>query len=243
VDNVHSKIVRLPTSGARAAAEQVAYRSLRYRCGMELCIDRARKPRAALLLAHGAGAGMGTPFMVDLARALAAAGVSVARFEFAYMAARADGRRLPPDRMPALEARYTEAVALVKRKLRAPLFVGGKSMGGRVATRIADAVGARGVLAYGYPFHPPDKPDTLRVEHLTTLRVPCLIVQGTRDPFGTPSEVAGYPLGARVAVHWLADGDHSFVPRMRSGRTNAQNLQEAVDVSVHFVTQVLSGRT
>lgn len=208
---------------------------------IEFRVDAARKAKALVLMAHGAGAGMDTPFMEQLAHGLAAQGMRVMRFEFAYMAARRQGVRRPPERMPALEARFLEALADTRSKL--PLFVAGKSMGGRVATRIADRVGARGVLAYGYPFHPPKQPDQLRVEHLTTLATPCLIVQGTRDPFGTPDEVARYPLGAQVKVHWLADGDHSLVPRKRSGRTSAQNLQEAITVSTEFVTAVLSART
>jgi hypothetical protein len=206
---------------------------------IDLLIDAPKKARAVLYLAHGAGAPMDTPFMSTLAEGLAAEGVRVVRFEFAYMAARRAGTRRPPERMPALEAYFLSAI----RRSRLPLFVGGKSMGGRVATRIANSVGARGVLAYGYPFHPPKQPAQLRVEHLGALRAPCLIVQGTRDPFGTPDEVARYPLGAQVRVHWLDDGDHSFVPRKLSGRTSAQNMREAIAISAQFVTTVLSERT
>ncbi|HEY6878177.1 MAG TPA: alpha/beta family hydrolase [Polyangiales bacterium] len=208
---------------------------------IEFRVDAARRAKAVVLLAHGAGAGMDTPFMAALARGLSEQGARVLRFEFTYMAARRHGARKPPERMPALEARFLEAIAAAKSKL--PLFVAGKSMGGRVATRIADRAGARGVLAFGYPFHPPKKPDQLRVEHLQTLAAPCLIVQGTRDPFGRPDEVAHYQLPANVDVHWLADGDHSFVPRKASGRSSAQNLHEAITVSAQFVTGVLSGRT
>lgn len=210
---------------------------------MELRIDRAKKARALLLLAHGAGAGMDQPFLLHIAQGLAQHGITVVRFEFAYMAARREGRRLPPERLPALEARFTEAVAAVKTKK--PLLLAGKSMGGRIATRVADVLKVRGVLAYGYPFHPPQKPSQThhRVEHLSHLATPCLIVQGTRDPFGTPSEVAAYPLAPTLRVHWLEDGDHSLVPRKQSGHTSAAHMREAIEVSAQFVTQVLSGRT
>jgi uncharacterized protein len=208
---------------------------------IEFRIDAPRKARAVLLLAHGAGAGMDTPFMAELASGLAARQIRVLRFEFAYMAARREGARKPPERMPVLEQRFVEAVKAARARL--PLFVGGKSMGGRVATRVADRVGAAGVLAFGYPFHPPQKPSQLRVEHLTSMVTPGLVVQGTRDPFGTPEQVAHYPLPNTLRLHWLADGDHSFVPRKLSGRTSSQNLQEAIEVSAEFVTAALHHRT
>jgi predicted alpha/beta-hydrolase family hydrolase len=204
-------------------------------------VDAPRKPRAVLLLAHGAGAGMDTPFLEDLAAGLSREGIKVLRFEFAYMAARRTGTRRPPERMPVLEERFLEAVAQARARL--PLFVAGKSMGGRVATRVADRVGARGVLAYGYPFHPPKKPTQLRVEHLTKMTTPCLVVQGTRDPFGTPDEVLTYALPSTLRVHWIGDGDHSLLPRKQSGRTSGQNMREAIEVSANFVTTALSART
>jgi predicted alpha/beta-hydrolase family hydrolase len=184
---------------------------------------------------------MDTPFMAQLAAGLASAGIRVLRFEFTYMAARREGVRRPPERMPALEEHFVAAVKQARARL--PLFVAGKSMGGRVATRVADVVGARGVLAYGYPFHPPQKPTQLRVEHLTSLRTPCLVVQGTRDPFGTPEEVSTYPLPPTLRVHWVADGDHSLLPRKQSGRNHAQNMREAIEASAEFVTRALREHT
>jgi uncharacterized protein len=204
-------------------------------------IDAPRRARAVLLLAHGAGAGMDTPFLGELASGLAAHGIRVLRFEFAYMAARRAGARKPPERMPVLEERFLAAVRAARPRL--PLFVGGKSMGGRVATHVADRAGAQGVLAYGYPFHPPKKPAQLRVAHLAAMTTPCLVVQGTRDPFGTPDEVVDYALPSTLRVHWIGDGDHSLSPRKQSGRSAAQNMKEAVDVSAEFVTQALSART
>jgi predicted alpha/beta-hydrolase family hydrolase len=154
------------------------------------------------------------------------------RFEFPYMdQLRRTQKRAPPNRMPVLEESFERVLA----GLPEPAFIGGKSMGGRVATHIADRVEARGVVVLGYPFHPPGQPDKLRVEHLRTLRTRCLIVQGTRDPLGTPAEVAHYPLAKKTRLEWLADGDHSFVPRRSSGRTLEQNLAQAVSAIVRFM--------
>jgi len=172
--------------------------------------------------------------MASIAAGLAAERIAVVRFEFPYMQRRrALGRRGVPDPMPALEAAFV-AVAGAFRK-RARLFVGGKSMGARVAAHVAGGLGARGVVALGYPFHPPNRPDKLRIEALRALEVPCLVVQGTRDPFGTREEVLSYELPAHVRLSWVDDGDHSLVPRRASGRTEAQNLAEAVRASARFL--------
>jgi len=186
-----------------------------------------------IVLAHGAGAPMDDPFLEAIAGGLAARGLRVARFEFPYMAARrATGARRGPDRAPVLLATWRAAVAALGGG--GALVIGGKSMGGRIASMIADLVGARGLVCLGYPFHPPRKPEQLRTAHLATLRTPTLIVQGTRDPFGTPDEVAGYALSRAIRVAWIEDGDHSFVPRKASGRTRAQNVQAAVDAVAAF---------
>jgi hypothetical protein len=208
-----------------------------------MIIDRAPSCRATLVLAHGAGAPMDSPFMEAIAQGLVAHDVTVVRFEFPYMdARRRTHRRAPPNRMPVLEQTFEQVVRSILSP-RAPasvataqgLFIGGKSMGGRVATHIADRLGARGVIALGYPFHPPERPDKLRTEHLQTLRTRCLIVQGTRDPLGTAAEVATYPLSKKVRVAWIEDGDHSLVPRRQSGRTVEQNLAEAVTRVARFI--------
>lgn len=187
-----------------------------------------------LVLAHGAGAPMDSPFMESIARGLAGRGVRVARFEFPYMRARRqEGRRPPPDRQPVLEESWRSAVDALGGG--SSLVIGGKSLGGRMASRIADLVEARGLVCMGYPFHPPGRPERLRTAHLHRLRTPTLIVQGTRDPFGTPQEVAGYELSPAIRLVWLEDGDHSFKPRKRSGRTLEQNLAEAADAVAAFV--------
>lgn len=171
--------------------------------------------------------------MEFFARGLANAGYRVVRFEFPYMAARrADGSRRPPDRPDVLLDCWR---SMIDRLSPQRLVIGGKSLGGRMASMIADDAGVRGLLCLGYPFHPPGQRQKLRIAHLQALRTPALIVQGTRDPFGTPEEVATYVLAPSVKVHWLADGDHSFAPRRSSGRTERQNWDEALSQIVVFL--------
>ena len=189
-----------------------------------------------IVLAHGAGAPMASEFMNELAQGLAAGGMRVVRFEFPYMARlRSEGKRSAPDRMPVLERTFKDVLAQLGDP--ASWLIGGKSMGGRVATRIADAVGVRGVVAYGYPFHPPKKLEQTRTEHLADLRTPCLFLQGTRDPLGSREEVAGYVLSDAIRCTWLEDGDHSFEPRKSSGRTFRQNLEQAIAATLEFARQ------
>jgi predicted alpha/beta-hydrolase family hydrolase len=189
-----------------------------------------------VVLAHGAGAPMDTPFMNAMARGLAACGLRVARFEFPYMRHRREtGESKPPDREPVLLAAWRAAI----EALGGPedLVIGGKSMGGRMASLIADEAGVRGLVCLGYPFHPQGRPDRLRVAHLADLRTPTLIVQGTRDGLGSREEVEGYTLSPRIRIVWLPDGDHSFKPRSSSGRTERQNLEEAVAAVAEFAAR------
>ena len=191
--------------------------------------DGPEDARNRVVLAHGAGAGMQEAMLAAVAGGLAARGIRVARFEFPYMALRrSDGVRRGPDREPVLLATWRAAIAALGDP--ATLVIGGKSMGGRMASRVADESGVRGLVCLGYPFHPPGKPAQLRTAHLETLRTPALVVQGTRDPFGTPDEVAGYRLAPSIRVHWIEDGDHSLAPRKASGRSKQQTWAEAVDV-------------
>ena len=190
-----------------------------------------------LLLAHGAGAPLDSPFMNTIADKIAAAGIEVVRFEFEYMAKRReDGTRRGPDRAPKLIARFEEALSLVGPP--AEVIIGGKSMGGRIASMIADEIGVAGVVCLGYPFHPPGKPERLRTAHLETLKTPTLIVQGTRDRLGTEGEVATYALSPSIELAWMGDGDHSFKPRKKSGRTLEQNLEAAADAVVALSRRV-----
>lgn len=186
-----------------------------------------------VVLAHGAGAGMRHPFMASVAAGLADRGLSCVRFEFAYLAE----RRGRPDPQTTLQRRWHEVIEALGGG--ANLVIGGKSLGGRIASQIADAAGVRGLACLGYPFHAPGQPATpARIAHLGALRTPTLIVQGTRDPFGTPDEVATYSLSPQIRVLWLEDGDHSLAPRKRSGFTTDGHLATALDAIVELVRRV-----
>ncbi len=184
----------------------------------DFLFDGPPDAETTLLLAHGAGAPLASPSLSALAAALAAQGFRVARFEFAYMASRrGPGGREPPPRAETLIPEYRAAIADLAPTGR--LVIGGKSMGGRVASLLADEAHAAGdvagLLCLGYPFHPPDKPAQTRTRHLENLRTPCLICQGTRDPFGTEADVATYALSDRIEILWLPDGDHDLKPRKK----------------------------
>jgi predicted alpha/beta-hydrolase family hydrolase len=186
-----------------------------------------------IALAHGAGAAMDTPFLNAFAAGIAQEGIRVVRFEFPYMAERRHtGKRRPPDREPVLRETWLKVVGELGPKR---LVIGGKSMGGRIASMIADEAGVAGLVCLGYPFHPVGKPDRLRVEHLRTLSTPALIVQGTRDQFGSHEEVAAYELSSAIRVQWVEDGDHDLKSRKASGRTQHQNWDSAIAEVVAFV--------
>jgi predicted alpha/beta-hydrolase family hydrolase len=168
-------------------------------------------------------------------------GVRVLRFNFPYMAARElDGRKRPPDRQPKLLAAYQEAIAAALKQgaVAERLIIGGKSMGGRIASMLAQEMGVAGLVCLGYPFHPPGRPAKLRTEHLKTLTVPTLICQGERDAFGGRDEVAEFALSNAIELCWLPDGDHSFRPRKKSGHTAEENLQRAIRGVVSFMGQL-----
>jgi hypothetical protein len=210
----------------------------------DLLFDGPEDAPTTVVLAHGAGAPMDTPFMNSVARGLASgSGVRVVRFEFPYMRARRETRRDSvrglagrgaPDREAILRNSWKEVVERLGGGER--LVIGGKSMGGRIASMVADEVRARGLVCLGYPFHPPGRPEKLRTKHLETLETPALILQGTRDAFGTPEDVAGYALSPAIRVVWLEDGDHSWKPRASSGRTEAQNMADALAAMREFLT-------
>jgi predicted alpha/beta-hydrolase family hydrolase len=174
--------------------------------------------------------------MNAVAAGIAKEGFRVLRFEFPYMHARREGKRKPPDRGPVLEETWREAIreAAGKKGAKA-VAIGGKSMGGRIASMVADEAGVAGLVCLGYPFHPPGQPDKLRVAHLKQLMTPALILQGERDAFGTREEIARYPLSKKIRISFLKDGDHSFKPRASSGRTEKQNLDEAVALVSGFL--------
>ncbi|MCZ4094668.1 alpha/beta hydrolase family protein [Sinorhizobium psoraleae] len=197
--------------------------------GEKFLFDGPDDAPVTILLAHGAGAPMDSASMTATAKALADAGLRVARFEFAYMAARrtSEGRK-PPPRAETLKPEYKAAIAALGAT--GPLVIGGKSMGGRVASMIADDLHSSGkiagLLCLGYPFHPPTKPEQLRTKHLVDLKTPTLICQGTRDEFGTREDVAGYTLSDAIEILWLEDGDHDLKPRKSvSGFSAADHLK------------------
>jgi len=200
----------------------------------DLLVDGPADAALTLVLAHGAGAPMDSPFMATVAAGLAARGHRVVRFEFPYMAGRRHGGgRRPPDRQPVLLESWREALTAVGPTDR--LAIGGKSMGGRMASLLAADAGVLGLVCLGYPFHPPGRLDKPRVEHLTELEVPTLIVQGTRDPFGSVEEVAAYRLAPAIRIAWIADGDHDFKPTRASGRDHAETLHQAIDATDMFL--------
>jgi len=205
-------------------------------------IDGPADAPLRLLLAHGAGAPMDSPFMAAMATGLAERGWQVLRFEFPYMAKRRlSGRGSAPDRLPKLLEAFREQVALAGEG--APLLIGGKSMGGRIASLLVDELahshGVRGCLCLGYPFHPPGKPDQLRTDHLAALATPTLILQGERDSFGKRGEVEGYRLSPQIQLQWIAYGDHSFKPTRSSGLSEEQTLAAAVACSHGFLAELL----
>lgn len=194
-------------------------------------------PKAAaitLVLAHGAGGPMDSPFMETIAEGVAKAGIRVARFEFPYMRRRREtGKGGAPDPGPALVQSWRDTIEKLGGGKR--LAIGGKSLGGRIASMIADETGVRGLVCLGYPFHPPGKPEQTRTRHLAQLRTPALILQGTRDAFGKPEDVRRYELSRPIRIEWLEDGDHSFKPRARSGRTETDNLSVAITYIAEFI--------
>lgn len=208
-----------------------------------MLIDGPANPRARFLFAHGAGAPMDTSFMDAITTGLSAAGIQVIRFEFPYMSKRRDdGKRRGPDRMPVLLKTWRTILAGLT-PLDAPTLIGGKSMGGRAAATLAAEPDSDaridGVICLGYPFHPPAKPEKTRLEPLRHAHRPTLIVQGERDRFGNPQDVESYALGAPIEIVWIPDGDHSFVPRKSSGRTEDENIGHAVRHVTAFIERMI----
>jgi len=204
-------------------------------------ITGPKDARVRFLCAHGAGKGMESPFLDTVADLLGERDIAVWRFEFGYMAARRDsGSRKPPPKAERLMDEYRAAVAELPRG--GSVLIGGKSMGGRVASLVADELFGLGRIAglvcLGYPFHPPNKPEKLRTAHLEALGCPALIVQGERDPFGTRAEVEAFRLSSAIRLHWADDGDHDLGPRGASGFTRKGNLTAAADAIAAFATVV-----
>ncbi|MFN1266530.1 alpha/beta family hydrolase [Pseudomonas lundensis] len=183
-----------------------------------------------LILAHGAGAPMDSQWMAEMAERLAVRGVNVLRFEFPYMAQRRrDGGKRPPNPQPVLLECWREVFSEVRRHVAGPIAIGGKSMGGRMASLLADELGADALVCLGYPFYAAGKPEKPRVAHLAHVKTPTLIVQGERDALGNREAVEAYTLSPAIEVHWLVAGDHDLKPLKASGYSHAQHLEAAAD--------------
>lgn len=205
--------------------------------------DVARQPAAGealtLILAHGAGAPMDSAFMNDMAARLAGHGVNVLRFEFPYMAQRRlDGGKRPPNPAPKLLECWREVYAQVRPHVAGRLAIGGKSMGGRMASLLADELGADALVCLGYPFYAAGKPEKPRVAHLAQLRTPTLIVQGERDALGNRAAVEAYALSAAIELYWLAAADHDLKPLKASGLTHEQHLEATAQKVAGFLHQL-----
>ena len=191
-----------------------------------------------VVLAHGAGAPMDTAFMTFFAVGIAAAKLRVARFEFPYMAARRlTGKKKPPDRAPILLQCWRDVIAEIK----GPVVIGGKSMGGRMASLVAadePPESVVGLLCLGYPFYGAGRKDKPRIAHLANIAVPTLICQGTRDPMGDREAIGALRLQKNIRLHWAEDGDHDLKPRKVSGRTQEQNWREALDAATAFLARL-----
>ena len=191
---------------------------------------------ATLILAHGAGAPMDSEWMTDMAGRLAALGVNVLRFEFPFMAQRrVDGGKRPPNPAPKLLECWREVYGLVRLHVAGPLAIGGKSMGGRMASLLADELGADALVCLGYPFYAVGKPEKPRVEHLAGLKTRTLIVQGERDALGNREAIEGYLLSPEIEVFWLVAGDHDLKPLKVSGFTHEQHLASAAEKVAGFL--------
>lgn len=207
-----------------------------------LSVYRSDRAAAGLVLGHGAGGGQQSRFMVEAARAFAVRGITTATFDFPYMTA---GRSVP-DKTPVLEASWRSAIEAAHAHAAfqgLPLFIGGKSMGGRIASHVAAQDGGRsriaGLVFLGYPLHPPGRPEQRRDQHLPSIAEPMLFVQGTRDQFGTADEIrALLPLlNRRATLFEVADGDHSFKVRVKiAGRSQDAVLTGIFDAVARFIT-------
>ena len=200
---------------------------------------------AVLILGHGAGAGQRHPWMVDCARALSALGLDIITFNFLYT----EQRRHVPDRRPLLDACYRAVIETVRQQVsnaRRSLFIGGKSMGGRIATHVAAEahdLDVRGLVLLGYPLHPPGRPAERRDAHLPAVGLPMLFVQGSRDAFGTPTELQPVlaTLSPPPTLHVVDGGDHSFKIGKKDPARQTALLSEAQRAIVEWIRSVSAG--
>ncbi len=205
-------------------------------------IKKATDPQACLVLAHGAGAGKDHEFMQQIAHKLCVHNINVVLFNFPYMQTiKETGKRRPPDKADKLLAHFESVIDKVfEEGSSLPLFIGGKSMGGRMASMLLDNLEqVQGAIALGYPFHPPGKPEKTRTGHLECMNKPMLIIQGERDTFGTQQEIRKYSLADTIEMAFLSDGDHSFKPRKASGKTQQAHIESAAAIVADFINRQL----
>lgn len=200
-----------------------------------LMVDGEQHP-ITCVFAHGAGAPMDSEFMQIISSGLSQMGIRVVRFEFPYMQERRiNGKKRPPNRQPELIESFKQVLELQT----GPCVIMGKSMGGRMASILASesilADKVRGVLALGYPFHPQGKPEKLRIDHLPQVNVPMAIVQGSRDALGSRAEVEQLLIPSSLEFLWLEDGDHDLKPRVKSGFTHKQHLDQTIQFCADFI--------
>jgi len=201
-----------------------------------LKIEGPKRAKTCIVLTHGAGESSESAFLTAFAEGLVQMRHRVIRFDFPYMAQRSvTGRKRPPDKEAILRDTWNEVLDQIETE---HVVIGGKSMGGRIASLIADERQVDGLLCLGYPFHPTGRPEQLRVEHLADLRTPTLILQGERDPFGSREEVAGYTLSESIQIHWVPDGDHGYHVGRGSERTYEQNLKNGLRAIQQFLVEV-----
>jgi predicted alpha/beta-hydrolase family hydrolase len=204
----------------------------------KLQIDGPKKAKTCIVLAHGAGESSNSTFLTYFAEKLAELRHRVVRFDFPYMQARSvDGRKRPPDKESVLIETWK---AVIESLPFDNLVIGGKSMGGRIASMIADECSVKGVVCLGYPFHPTGQPEKLRIDHLREQKTPTLIVQGEIDPFGSREEVSAFSLSEQVHIHWVPEGDHSYNVKRGSTRTHDQNMKNAFRSVEQFLFEVFS---
>ncbi|XQW86157.1 alpha/beta fold hydrolase [Thalassotalea piscium] len=200
--------------------------------------QKAKQAKASVIFAHGAGAGKNSDFLNFVSEQLVSQGINVLRFNFPYMDKREfDGKRRPPDRMPKLLECLAKVVDDNPTDL--PLFLMGKSMGGRVSATFAKMNGekVKGVICLGYPFHPQKQPEKLRLEPLQKLTKPVLIVQGDRDALGSKDDISHYELSSLCQLNFLPDGDHDLKPRVKSGYTHRQHLDSTITLINGFINE------
>lgn len=198
--------------------------------------DGSKDAEKCVILAHGAGTPMDTDFMNFFAEKLAKANIRVLRFEFPYMALRREGHgRRPPNPQKKLLTSWRQVIEMCRVIHKGPLFIGGKSMGGRMASMIADESAVDGLVILGYPFYAPGKQDKPRIDHLIDLETPTLILQGERDPMGSMQTVKSYLLSEKIEITWFADGNHDLKPRKKSGISELDNMSKALSDILYFL--------